>query len=157
MAKTKNTTSISNRTAAVKVEYDYGTKGERRIKEFEDAHEGKKFFTAKDKAGKNPKVLTADDATGTDTATTATVAKGQEKKEAKQAEPKTPSIPGVRAMRTRTYLAGTIVAKHGLPAGVTDAMVAELDEAYGKPNPTESRWCLKNAWHAARGFSGEAV
>lgn len=153
MAKTKNTTSISNRTAAVKVEYDYGTKGERRTKEFEDAHEGKRFFTAKDKAGKNPKVLKADDATGPATATTATAANG----EAKQADPKKPSIPGVRAMRTRTYLAGTIVAKHGLAAGVTDAMVAELDVAYGKPNPTESRWCLKNAWHAARGFTGDAV
>jgi len=41
-------TSISDRLPAVKVEYDYGTKGERRTKEFEDANEGKKFFTAKD-------------------------------------------------------------------------------------------------------------
>jgi len=59
-------------------------------------------------------------------------------------------------MRTRPYLAGTIIAKHGLAAGVTDAMVAELDEAYGKPNPTESQFCLKNAFHSARGYLGIA-
>ena len=70
--------------------------------------------------------------------------------------PKKPTVPGVRAMRTRPYLAGTIVAKYGLAAGVTDAMVAELDQAYDKPNPIESRICLKNAHHAARGYLGVA-
>ncbi len=55
------------------------------------------------------------------------------------------------------FRAGTIIAKHGLAAGVTEAMVAELDEAYGKANPTESQFCLKNAWHAARGFNGEVA
>ena len=33
-------------------------------------------------------------------------------------------------------------------------MVTELDEAYGKPNATESQFCLKNAWHAARVHRG---
>jgi hypothetical protein len=41
-------------------------------------------------------------------------------------------------------------------ASVTDAMVAELAEAYGKPTPRESRACLKNAFHAARGYLGMA-
>lgn len=63
-------------------------------------------------------------------------------------------VPGVRAGRTRPYLAGRIIQKNGFTAGVTDAMVAELDEMYGKPNATESRFVLKNAWHATRGFSG---
>ena len=67
-----------------------------------------------------------------------------------------PKVPGIRAIRTRPYLAGKIIAKHGLAAGVTDAMVAELDEAYGKPNAAESQFCLKNAHHAARGYLGIA-
>ena len=67
-----------------------------------------------------------------------------------------PAVAGVRPMRTRPYLAGVIIAKHGLAAGVTDAMVAELDAAYGKPNPRESQFCLKNAHHAARGYMGYA-
>lgn len=68
--------------------------------------------------------------------------------------PKKPTVPGVRSMRTRPYLAGTLIAKYGLAAGVTDAMVAALDEVFGKPNPVESRICLKNAHHAARGYLG---
>ena len=59
--------------------------------------------------------------------------------------PEATKVPGVRPMRTRPYLAGLIIARHGIAAGVTNAMVAELDEAYGKANPTESTWCLKNA------------
>ena len=70
--------------------------------------------------------------------------------------PEAPKVPGVRPMRTRPYLAGLIIARHGIAAGVTNAMVEELDEAYGKPNPTESTWCLKNAWHSARGYTGVA-
>jgi hypothetical protein len=64
--------------------------------------------------------------------------------------PKKPALPGVRPMRARPYLAGTIIAKHGLAAGVTDAMVAELDEAYGKPNPTERVLLEKCASRRAR-------
>lgn len=71
-------------------------------------------------------------------------------------KPAAPVTPGVRAGRTRAYLAGQIIKKHGITAGVTAAMVAELDEAYGKANPTESRYRLSDAWHAARGFAGLA-
>ena len=71
-------------------------------------------------------------------------------------KPEAPKVPGVRAGRTRTYLAGLIIARHGIAAGVTDAMVAELDEEYGNANPRESQWCLKNAWHVARGYAGIA-
>lgn len=70
--------------------------------------------------------------------------------------PKKPKAPGVLAKVTRPYLAGQIIARHGLAAGVTDAMVAELNEAYGKPNDVESTFCLKNAWHACRAYAGVA-
>ncbi|QDS91886.1 hypothetical protein FF011L_06220 [Roseimaritima multifibrata] len=129
----------------VSVSYDWGSKGQRRTKTFDDAHAAKAFYTAKDKAGKNPKVAaTTDD-------TTAPAPRQTPPNEGP------PSLPGVRPMRTRPYLAGVVVAKHGLAAGVTDAMVAELDAAYGKPNPVESKFCLKNAHHAARGFLGLAA
>lgn len=62
--------------------------------------------------------------------------------------------PGVKPTRTRAYVAGLIIAKYGLAAGVTKAMVAELDRECGYVNPWESKYCLKNAWHAARGYSG---
>lgn len=66
--------------------------------------------------------------------------------------PKAPTTPGVREAVTRPYCAGKIIAKHGLDAGVTPEMIAELDEAYGKENPTESTFCSKSAWHAIRGY-----
>ncbi len=240
MAATKKATSST--TGTVRVEYDYGTKGERRSKEFEDDGKAKKFIAAKERAGKNPKVrkvrskskmkpkfkvtavteidlgpgaahitetkakepkrptalqtlknlwavgeyrkalkLAASwsrlgkhkdaiksgwDATVNDriyeqmgknpdamyaaglaavatryelppaTVTTKKPTTGKTKEQIKKATPKTPTVPGVRPTRTRPYLAGTIITKYGLAAGVTDAMVAELDEEYGKPNPT---------------------
>lgn len=67
---------------------------------------------------------------------------------------------GVRTSRSRPYLAGIIIkknvkAKDGqklIDTGVTPAMVAELDAAYGKENPAESMFCLRNAWHSIRGY-----
>lgn len=73
-----------------------------------------------------------------------------------KATPKKPKAPGVQAKVTRPYLAGQIIGKHGLAAGVTPAMVAELNEAYGKANDVESTFCLKNAWHACRAYAGVA-
>jgi len=64
------------------------------------------------------------------------------------------ATPGVRAIKTRPYIAGKIVAKYGLDAGVTSAMVEELDKEYGHENPSESMFCLRNAWHSVRGFTG---
>ena len=75
----------------------------------------------------------------------------------KEKLPKEPSTPGVRATRTRPFLAGIIIQGHGREAGITKEMVAELDEAYGKPNEVESIFALRNAWHAIRGFSDGAV
>jgi outer membrane biosynthesis protein TonB len=79
--------------------------------------------------------------------------KAAPKKEAKAKEPKKASTTGVREVVTRPYLAGQIIAKYGLAAGVTDDMVSELDDAYGKVNPAESLFTLRNAWHAIRGYT----
>ncbi|MCH9652593.1 MAG: hypothetical protein K0U86_08670 [Planctomycetes bacterium] len=94
-------------------------------------------------------------------ATTSTKAKAETKKqksiptpETKQEAATTPKTPGVRAIKSRSFYAGQVIAKHGLAAGVTDAMVVELDTAYGAPNPRESLFCLRNSWHAVRGFNG---
>ncbi len=84
--------------------------------------------------------------------------KAAEEKAAAKAAAKTPSLPGVRETVTRPFVAGQIIKRHGgLAAGVTDAMVAELDKEYGKVNPTESMFCMRNAWHAIRGFMGTSV
>ncbi|RKZ15980.1 hypothetical protein DRQ50_06805 [bacterium] len=139
------------KASTVQVEYDYGSKGERRTKEFEDPAKAKKFILAKERAGKNPKVLEMEGA-----AASTSTSEGRPKTKEQPTAKKKDRVPGVRPMRTRTYLAGTIIAKHGLAAGVTEEMVAELDAAYGKPNPSESQFCLKNAWHVCRAFSGVA-
>lgn len=134
-----------NMLPPISIEYDWGNSGQRRKMDFDNSRKANQFFLAKEKAGKKPKLLT-----GMDMA-----AQGAGKRhKTKKMEPLTP--PGVKLMKTRPYLAGAIIAKHGLAAGVTDAMIAELDEAYGKPNPIESRFCLKNAHHAARGYLGIA-
>lgn len=78
----------------------------------------------------------------------------KEKKE-KPAKPvKEAGPPGVRYTRSRPYLAGVLIKKlGGLKAGITEEHVKQLDEAYGKENPAESMFCLRNAWHAARGYT----
>lgn len=67
-------------------------------------------------------------------------------------EPAKPTIPGVRSMATRPYLAGKVIAKHGLEAGLTDEMTKELDELFGRANPTESEGRLAGGWHSIRGY-----
>ena len=47
--------AISDRMPAVTIEYSCRNK--RATKDFEDANEAKKFYAAKEKAGRNPKVL----------------------------------------------------------------------------------------------------
>ena len=92
----------------------------------------------------------------------ATAKKKPAGKPAAAAKPKAGPVPsaprphGVRACPSRPYLAGTIVRRHGLAAGVTPQMIKELDAAYGRPNPRESQFCLKNAWHAVRAYAGAA-
>lgn len=80
--------------------------------------------------------------------------KPKKEKADKPAAPKGP--PGVRETTTRPYIAGVILAKHGLGAGITEAMALELDEAYGKVNTRESFFCLRNAWHAIRAYQENA-
>ena len=163
----------------VTVEYDFGRQRQRRKKTFKDPHKGKQFFTAKEKAGRNPKVCPAHEPGDTttekakeeghapaDSPKPPTTEKNDENcanKEPATANkedcdekpaPKKTSPPGVRAGRTRSFLAGTIIAKYGVEAGVTPEMVAELDELHGKPNPNDSKWYLAQAWHSLRGYTG---
>jgi hypothetical protein len=95
---------------------------------------------------------------GTATATNATPAAPKEEAATTEAMATTATkpakVPGVApTARTRAYYAGVVIRRHGQAAGVTAAMVAELNAAYGKPNDTESEICLRNAWHALRGYS----
>jgi hypothetical protein len=139
-------TAITTRLPAVAVEFD-AAKGKRQTKKFADAYKARTFYTAQDKAGKNPKV-TAGELPAED----AKPAKGK-KAPAPAAESKAPKTPGVAAgMKTRAGCAGAVVAKYGLAAGVTDAMIAEVDKAYGRPNPTESSICTRNAFHAITAY-----
>ncbi|MBB6431540.1 hypothetical protein [Algisphaera agarilytica] len=102
------------------------------------------------------KKTTAATTTANKKATAKQTAPVDEQPTAAKPKPRKPKAPGVQAKVTRPYLAGQIIAKHGLAAGVTPAMVAELNEAYGKPNDVESAFCLKNAHHAIRGATGLA-
>jgi hypothetical protein len=155
-------TAISNRTAAVTVEFD--AKKGRTTKHFEDAAEAKRFFAAKDKAGKNPKVI------GDATAAQPVKAKGGKAKTAATTETmpattatatteepaavKPPRTPGVATtVMSRPYCAGLVIQRHGLTIGVTPEMAAEVDAMYrGKANPRESNFCLRNAHHAIRAY-----
>ncbi len=83
--------------------------------------------------------------------------KPKAEKTPKAEKPKALTTPGVRETKTRPYLAGVIIAKHGAEAGITEAMAKELDVAYGKTNPTESLFCLRNAWHAVRGHKDQTA
>lgn len=84
----------------------------------------------------------------------------KEKKEEKPAKAEKPakeqkekdSPEGVRNSRSRPYIAGLVIKKYGIEAGATQKMADEIDAAYGKPNPKESMFVLRNAWHAIRGW-----
>lgn len=140
-------TAISTRLPECTIEYD--TKKGRTTKHFEDANEAKAFFAKQDKAGKNPTVL-ADEPPAP---------KARKKKADAPATEATPApahaapkVPGVAVnAKTRYYFAAKIIKKYGLEAGVTDAMIAELDAMYGKaPNVVESSIALRNAHHTLR-------
>lgn len=74
---------------------------------------------------------------------------------AKKTATGTENVPGVREAKTRPYIAGQVIAKMGLGEGVTPAMIAEVDELYGNENPRESKFSLRNAWHAIRAWEGK--
>ncbi len=80
-------------------------------------------------------------------------AKKKEAAEAAKKKKEADATPGVRKTRTRPFLAGVLIKQHGVKAGVTDEMVTELNEMYGKVNDAESMFTLRNAWHAIRGFA----
>lgn len=60
----------------------------------------------------------------------------------------------VRILKSRSYYAGVVIRKHGISAGINEAMVNELDKLYKKRNRKESMYRLRLAWHAVYGFCG---
>ena len=140
-------TAITTRLPATAVEFD-GPKGKRTTKKFADAYKARTFYAAQDKVGKNPKVtageLPSEDSLPPSKASAAGATKPDK-------------VPGVATnAKTRAGAAGAVIAKHGLTAGVTAAMIAEVDKTYGKPNETETAICLRNAWHAISSYLAAA-
>jgi hypothetical protein len=60
----------------------------------------------------------------------------------------------VRILKSRSYCAGVVIRKHGISAGITEAMVNEVDKMHKKRNRQESMYRLRLAWHAIYGFCG---
>jgi hypothetical protein len=155
-------TAISSRLPAVTLEYD--TAKGRTTKHFEDANAAKRRYTALAKAGKNPRVV-GDDATTTAPAPTDTAAVPETAPETGPAAP-TPDTatskpdwprrvkpakvnPNVRSM---TRICGEVIARHGLAAGVTQAMVDEVAEIAGRDCPGQDFSNLRTAWHVISGY-----
>jgi hypothetical protein len=59
---------------------------------------------------------------------------------------------GVRSIRNRLLLAGMIIKQQGLAAGITRAMIKQVDVLSGKPNLKASYSQLTFAWHAINGY-----
>ena len=79
----------------------------------------------------------------------------REEAEAKAAKKTGGGIPGVSTTKGRPYYAGLVIAKHGLDAGVTEAMAHEVNALVGTGNTRESLFALRNAWHAIKGCCDE--
>lgn len=75
-----------------------------------------------------------------------------ETKTQKEPARKLEALGGVRQTRSRSFLAGAILKKHGLVTEITQTMVDELNTAYGRANDAESFYTLRDAWHVVRGF-----
>lgn len=138
----------------VTVEYD--SRGKRVTKHFEDVFAGRRWFLAKERDGKNPKVVGATpadwqaDPEATELNATVAAAQGGDVGPATLSVPKPQGV-NPRAV-TRALVAGRVLARHGHAAGVTEAMVAEVDAEFGKANAVESEIHIRNAYHAIRGY-----
>jgi len=142
----KKETAIAECLPPVDVEYDL--RGKRARKHFEDATKAKRFYAAKDKAGKNPTVVKpepdAEPKTETVTETLKPVSRDQ--------EPATPAPAGVRPNQGRLYWAGRLLARDGIKPGITAEQVAEIDELLGTSRPIQTRFDLSAAWHVLHGY-----
>lgn len=137
----KPAAAISTRLPAVDVEYD--ARGARAVKHFEDANEAKRFYAAKDKAGKNPKVIG-------DAPAPAPAADDKPAAVAKPAKTAQPKAVKPAAM-PKKFIAGVLPRKHGLDANL-DALVAEADRLAGTNSPVQTRYDLQHALNAIRGW-----
>lgn len=68
---------------------------------------------------------------------------------------KVSGLDGVNPCRSRMYIAAQVIAKHGLKAGCTDAIIDEVDALCDKPNRRQTGFCVSNAWHALNGYLKE--
>jgi len=81
--------------------------------------------------------------------------KAKAAKKAKAAPAPKKGVPGIRNVEitgNRPYSCGAVFAAHGLEGGLTDKMVAEIDEACGVANERETKFAARNAFQAIRGF-----
>jgi hypothetical protein len=134
-------TAITTLLSNVPVSIEYDLRGGRATKNFDDASAAKRFFVSKEKIGKNPRVVS-------------TEPPSPEKK----AEPK--KTKKLKISKGRPYYAGLVLSEIGLEAvaasGITDEMVARVDETSGKPNPTESLAWLKICFNVLAGAADAA-
>jgi hypothetical protein len=151
----------AQRLIRIEVEYDCGDG--RTSKPFTDLYEARRFYVAKDKAGKHPHIRSSSAKETTMATTTKKAATKKSATKAKAAATKkatkdtaTASGPaGVRPAMNRSYCAALVIKKHGLKAGVTEDMVKEVEALYGKPAPAGGIGWLTAAWHAINAWTGE--
>jgi hypothetical protein len=69
--------------------------------------------------------------------------------------PTQPGLKGVKLSRSRSFLAGALLRETGLDVGVTDEMVARIDQVYQggtRANPVQTKFDLAGAWHVLKGY-----
>lgn len=80
-----------------------------------------------------------------------------EKKEKAKKEPKEKAGPSSK--RTRSFVCGLAIKKLDprFETGMTQEMVDLVEANVDKPNERETKFALRNAWHACRGFAHKDV
>lgn len=88
--------------------------------------------------------------------------KAKEPKEPKEPKPKKEKKPkaekrgrekgAIMQKKNRSYYSGLVLAKHGMPAKITDDMIAEVQELLGDENDKPARATMASCYHAIKGF-----
>ncbi len=94
-------------------------------------HASKRFYTARDKKGKNPKVVSG------------TLAEPAQAKAKGKREPK----PDKPERLPKKFIAGMLLRRHGLEANLD-----ELDKLAGTDSPMQTRFDLQHTHNAIRGW-----
>lgn len=149
-----------------RIQVEYDCRGGRACKLFTDQFAARRFCVAKFKAGKRPHLRRPkpSDSNTPEITTMATTTKkapkqsSTKKADAKASKPAAKEATGpagVRPAKNRSYCAALVINKHGLKAGVTEAMVKEVEALYGEPAPAGGIGWMTAAWHALNAWSGE--